>query len=134
MRSASSSLKAIVAPSGRFVGAAWRSSSVYFIWMPKKGRKPGSKPPGDRWFVYLLRCADGTLYTGIAKDVSRRCQQHNAGTASRYTRSRLPVVAVYQEAHASRSLALRREAAIKALTPAQRQKVLDALRKGGGAK
>ncbi|HEV3259313.1 MAG TPA: GIY-YIG nuclease family protein [Gemmataceae bacterium] len=75
--------------------------------MPKKGRKPGSKPPSDRWFVYLLRCADGSLYTGIAKDVDRRCQQHNAGTASRYTRSRLPVVVVYQEVHASRSLALR---------------------------
>ena len=88
--------------------------------MPKKGRKPRPKPPGDRWFVYLLRCADGTLYTGIAKDMSRRCQQHNAGTASRYTRSRLPVVAVYQEAHASRSLALRREAAIKALSRRQK--------------
>ena len=88
--------------------------------MPKKGRNPGSKPPGDRWFVYLLQCADGTLYTGIAKDVSRRCQQHSAGTASRYTRSRLPVVVVYQEGHASRSLALRREAAIKALSRRQK--------------
>jgi predicted GIY-YIG superfamily endonuclease len=88
--------------------------------MPKKGRKPRPNPPGDRWFVYLLRCADGTLYTGIAKDVSRRCQQHNAGTASRYTRSRLPVVVVYQEAHASRSLALRREAAIKSLSRRQK--------------
>ena len=92
--------------------------------MPKKGRKPRPKAPGDRWFVYLLRCADGTLYTGIAKDVSRRCQQHNAGTASRYTRSRLPVVAVYQEAHASRSLALRREAAIKALTRRQKESLI----------
>ena len=88
--------------------------------MPKKGRKPGSKPPGDRWFVYLLRCADGTLYTGIAKDLSRRCQQHNAGTASRYTRSRLPVVVVYQEAHASRSMALKREATIKMLSRRQK--------------
>ena len=88
--------------------------------MPKKGRKPRPKPPGDRWFVYLLRCADGSLYTGIAKDVSRRCQQHNAGTASRYTRSRLPVVVVYQEVHASRSLALRREAAIKSLSRRQK--------------
>ena len=62
----------------------------------------------------MLRCADGTLYTGIANDVSRRRQQHNAGTGSRYTRSRLPVKLVYQEAHASRGSALRREAAIKA--------------------
>jgi len=89
--------------------------------MPKKGRKPKPKPPGDRWFVYLLQCADSTLYTGIAKDVSRRCQQHNAGTASRYTRSRLPVLLVYQEVHATRSLALRREAAIKALSRRQKE-------------
>src|SRR5262245_1893991 len=85
----------------------------------KKGRR-GLKSPGDRWFVYLLRCADGTLYAGITMDVSRRCHQHNAGTASRYTRSRLPVVVVYQEAHANRSLALRREAALKALSRQQK--------------
>jgi predicted GIY-YIG superfamily endonuclease len=100
--------------------AVWRSSIQYFIWMPKKARKPRPKSPGDPWFVYLLRCADGTLYTGIAKDVSRRWQQHNGGTASRFTRSRLPVVVVYQEAHASHSLALRREAAIKALSRQQK--------------
>ena len=92
--------------------------------MPKKGRKPRLNLPGNRWFVYLLRCADGSLYTGIAKDVDRRCQQHNAGTASRYTRSRLPVVAVYREAHASRSLALSREAAIKALTRRQKEALI----------
>ena len=73
--------------------------------MGRKDRRPKAKRPGERWFVYLLRCADGSLYTGIAKDVSRRCQQHNAGTASRYTRTRLPVVVVYQEGHISRSLA-----------------------------
>jgi predicted GIY-YIG superfamily endonuclease len=84
--------------------------------MRSKERRPDAKPSGKGWFVYLLRCADGTLYTGIAKDVSRRCQQHNAGTASRYTRSRLPVELVYQEAHASRGSALRREAVVKALS------------------
>src|ERR1700747_1452033 len=94
--------------------------------MLKKGRKPRPKSPRDRWFVYLLRCADGTLYTGIAKDVDRRCQQHNAGTASRYTRDRLPVVVVYGEAHASRSLALRREAAIKRLSRRQKLALSDA--------
>ena len=88
--------------------------------MLKKSRKPRPKSPSDPWFLYLLRCTDGTLYTGIAKDVSRRCQQHNAGSASRYTSSRLPVVVVYQEAHASHSLALRREAAIKALSRQQK--------------
>lgn len=70
----------------------------------------------ESWFVYLLRCADGSLYTGISTDVPRRLEQHNAGTASRYTRSRLPTVLVYQETQASRSLALKRELAIKALS------------------
>lgn len=73
------------------------------------------KPSADAWFVYILRCADGSLYTGIAKDVNRRCQQHNAGTASRYTRCRLPVKVVYQEPQSDRSSALKREAAIKAM-------------------
>ena len=73
-----------------------------------------------KWFVYLLRCADGSLYTGITKDVKRRSQQHNAGTASRYTRTRLPVRMVYQEAQPSRSAALKREAAIKAMTRAEK--------------
>ncbi len=75
----------------------------------------GRRQAGERWFVYLLRCADDSLYTGIAKDVTRRCQQHNDGTASRYTRSRLPVELVFQETHPSQSSALKREAAIKAM-------------------
>jgi predicted GIY-YIG superfamily endonuclease len=82
--------------------------------LPKKLRTE-SKPDGA-WFVYLLRCADGSLYTGITNDLPRRLEKHNAGIASRYTRSRLPVVLVYQEAQASRSLALKRELAIKALS------------------
>jgi predicted GIY-YIG superfamily endonuclease len=92
--------------------------------MLKKSRKPRPKSSGDLWFVYLLRCADGTLYTGIAKDVNRRCQQHNAGSASRYTRCRLPVVVQYHEVHASRSLALKREAAIKALSRRQKMAMI----------
>ena len=50
-----------------------------------------AKRAAEVWFVYVLRCADGTLYTGITKDLGRRTQQHNAGTASRNTRSRRPV-------------------------------------------
>ena len=88
--------------------------------MAKKDRRPRTKASGDRWFVYMVRCADDSLYTGIAKDVARRCQQHNAGTASRYTRSRLPVVVAYEEVQRSRSLALKREAAIKAMNRRQK--------------
>jgi len=95
--------------------------------MRRKDRRTGTKPSGPSgiaWFVYLLRCADGTLYTGIAKDVNRRCQQHNAGTASRYTRCRLPVELVYHESHASQGSALRREAAIKALPRRQKESII----------
>jgi len=68
------------------------------------------------WFVYILRCADGSLYTGITNDLERRLEQHNAGTASRYTRSRLPVALEYQEEQPNQSMALKRELAIKALS------------------
>jgi predicted GIY-YIG superfamily endonuclease len=78
----------------------------------------------ERWFVYLLRCADGSLYTGITKDVVRRCAQHNAGTASRYTRGRLPVVLMYTEARGSKSEALKRELAIKALSRRQKKSLI----------
>jgi DNA-3-methyladenine glycosylase I len=74
------------------------------------------KPVGDPWTVYILRCAGGSVYTGVTKDVKRRCRQHNDGTASRYTRSRRPTKLVWHEAHPSRSSALKREAAIKAMT------------------
>lgn len=88
------------------------------------------KTSSDPWFVYVIRCADGSLYTGITKDVKRRCQQHNNGTASRYTRSRLPTKLVWQEAHPSQNSALKREAAIKAMT--RRQKIaLIRLKKAG---
>ncbi len=70
----------------------------------------------QHWYVYILRCKDGTLYTGITKDIERRCLQHNAGTASKYTRSRCPVKLVYQEQCIDQSSALKRELAIKAMT------------------
>ncbi|MHB1038470.1 MAG: GIY-YIG nuclease family protein [Pirellulales bacterium] len=79
---------------------------------------------GNDWFVYLLRCGDGSLYTGITKDISRRCGQHNAGIASRYTRSRLPVALVYQEPQASRSVALKREATIKAMSRLEKESLI----------
>lgn len=102
-------------PHGRTVGAAREADAGYFTSMPRKARRPQDRPCADGWFVYLVRCADGSLYTGVATDVDRRCRQHNAGTASRYTRSRRPVELVYREAHPDQSSALKREAAIKAM-------------------
>jgi len=68
------------------------------------------------WFVYMLRCADDTLYTGVSTDVARRVDEHNAGAplGARYTRARRPVVLVFQESAASRGDAQRRELEIKA--------------------
>ncbi|UAA39926.1 GIY-YIG nuclease family protein [Paraneptunicella aestuarii] len=70
----------------------------------------------DKWFVYIVQCADSTLYTGIAKDVAARIDKHNAGTGAKYTRTRRPVVDVYREEAASRSEASKREMQIKALS------------------
>ena len=74
--------------------------------------------------VYILRCADGTLYTGWTNDPERRFAAHNAGTASKYTRSRLPVEPVYIETCADKSAALRREAAIKRLPRAEKLRLI----------
>lgn len=82
--------------------------------------------------MYMVRCADGSLYTGVARDVTRRYKQHNAGTASRFTRSRLPVELIYHEAHPDQSSALRREAAIKAMD--RQEKLAMAQRKKQPAK
>ncbi len=68
------------------------------------------------WFCYLLRCADGTLYCGMTNDLDKRVQTHNAGKAAKYTRVRLPVILVYTEECESRSVALKRELQIKALS------------------
>ena len=73
---------------------------------------------GRRWWVYLLRCRDGTLYTGITTDLARRLAQHTAGTASKYTRSRRPVTMVYRQAAKTHGDALRREIAVKKLSRA----------------
>ena len=68
------------------------------------------------YWVYILRCADGTLYTGCTNDLSRRLSAHNAGKGAKYTRSRRPVELVYREEVPDKSAALRREAAIKGLS------------------
>jgi len=82
------------------------------------------------WFIYMLRCADGSLYTGITTDVVRRVAEHNGDGApgARYTRSRRPVKLVYLEAVASRSEATRREAAIKRLDRERKLALCDSAR------
>ncbi|KXS33553.1 MAG: Excinuclease ABC C subunit domain protein [Candidatus Gallionella acididurans] len=67
------------------------------------------------WSCYILRCADDTLYTGITNDLSKRLAAHNAGTAAKYTKTRIPVEVVFVENCADRSAALKRELQIKSL-------------------
>ncbi len=89
----------------------------------KKTKAPAitkSGQPKPRWLVYLLRCRDGSLYTGITNDLPKRLKVHAAGKASRYTRSRLPVTLAYTEPQRSHSEALKREAAIKKLSRPQK--------------
>ena len=80
------------------------------------------------WFVYMLRCADNSLYTGITTDVIRRVDEHNGlgakGAGAKYTRVRQPVELVYQEQLASRSEAGRREAALKKLSKKDKEKLV----------
>ena len=78
----------------------------------------------EEYIVYMLRCCDGSLYTGITNDAERRLAAHNAGTASKYTRTRCPVEMVYAERAADRSEASRREAQIKRLTREQKLKMI----------
>jgi predicted GIY-YIG superfamily endonuclease len=68
------------------------------------------------WTLYIVRCRDGSLYTGITNDLERRLSMHDAGTGARYTRGRGPVKLVYREACPDRSVASKREAAVKRLS------------------
>ena len=74
-----------------------------------------ASPPGAKWLCYILRCADGTLYTGITNDLEKRIHAHNTGSASKYTRGRMPVELMFVECCADKSSALKREMDIKNL-------------------
>ncbi len=82
----------------------------------------------SRWYVYILRCADNSLYTGVTKDYERRLAEHNLDSkkAAKYTRARRPVVMVYVELASNRSNACQREASIKRLTSAQEESLVSA--------
>ncbi|MDI1250967.1 MAG: GIY-YIG nuclease family protein [Lacunisphaera sp.] len=81
-------------------------------------------PKRKRASVYILRCADGTYYTGTAKDVAARQAVHNAGQGAKYTRPRLPVRVVWSEGPMSLTRALRREYQLKQLTRPQKQALI----------
>jgi predicted GIY-YIG superfamily endonuclease len=84
--------------------------------MKRRGRK--------EWTVYILRCGDGSLYTGIAKDVQARVKQHREGRGATYTRTRLPVKLLYQQEGLTHSKALIREAHIKAMSRSKKEEII----------
>lgn len=94
-----------------------------------KGGKGQAAPtpaaaPGAVWSLYILECSDGSFYTGVTTDIDRRLREHQAGTASRYTRTRRPVALVYQEECGTRSRALEREYAVKSLRRGRKKELV----------
>ena len=81
------------------------------------------------WYVYILRCGDGTLYTGITDDVDRRLAVHRSGKGAKYTRGRGPLEVVYTQEVPDKSAALKREIAIKKLTRQEKERLIKEVQK-----
>ena len=79
---------------------------------------------GQNWHLYILRCADGTLYTGITTDVDKRFEAHCAGKGAKYTRGRGPLTLVYREECGDHSSALKRELEIKKLPRPEKERLI----------
>ena len=80
------------------------------------------------WYVYMLRCGDGTLYTGITDDIAKRLSAHQAGKGAKYTRGRGPLELVYTQQLSDKSEALKREYALKQLKKSEKEKLCRAYR------
>lgn len=79
----------------------------------------------DKWYLYILRCGDHTLYTGITTDVEKRLEAHRRGKGAKYTRGRTPLELVYREELESHSLALKREVEVKKLSRTEKEKLIE---------
>ena len=77
------------------------------------------------WYLYILRCKDGSLYTGITTDVEKRLEAHRSGKGAKYTRGRAPLELVHREACGTHSQALKRELAVKAMTRTEKLRMLE---------
>lgn len=78
-----------------------------------------------QWWVYIVRCNDGTLYTGITNNLDKRMVAHNKGQGAKYTATRLPVMLVWSQEYESRSIALKEELRIKSLSRTQKQHIVE---------
>ena len=89
-------------------------------------------PPPASWFLYLIECADGSIYTGIARDVAARYAAHLCGKGARYTRSHPPARLLASQPHPDRSSALKAEYRVKQLTAAEKRLFVAQLSAGAG--
>jgi len=93
-----------------------------------RGMKGRAEPPNPDasvvWHLYILRCGDGSFYTGVTTDIERRVREHQEGKASRYTRTHGPVVLVHEEECGGRSQALSRECAVKSLSRQEKEALI----------
>ena len=80
----------------------------------------------ENWYLYILRCKDNTLYTGITTDVARRLEVHRSGKGAKYTRGRCPLELIYQEHCGTHSEALKRELEIKAMSRKKKEEMVSA--------
>ena len=90
----------------------------------KTAKKAGPAAEACVWSLYILECRDGSFYTGVSTDIDRRFREHQKGTASRYTRTHLPVAIVYREECGSRSAALSRECVVKSLSRTDKEELV----------
>jgi len=97
--------------------------------MAQEGPVTPAEAAGAVWSLYVLECGDGSFYTGVTTDIDRRLREHQEGKASRYTRTRRPVVLAYREECGSRSLALARECAVKSLSRQRKEELIVGLDK-----
>lgn len=94
------------------------------IMKEKEERPAPNAAAGAGWSLYILGCSDGSFYTGVTTDIDNRLRKHQEGTASRYTRTRRPVVLVYQEECGSRSRSLVRECEVKSLSRQRKEELI----------
>jgi putative endonuclease len=101
----------------------------FMVWSALARRRFTRMGDHHDWHVYILRCGDGTLYTGVATDVPARVERHASGRGARYTRGRGPLSLVHVERAGSKGAALRREAAIRKLGRAGKEALIASSRK-----
>jgi len=96
----------------------------------KEGQSARKATAEAIWSLYILRCCDGSFYTGVTTDIGRRLREHEEGKASRYTRTRRPIVLVYQEECGMRSQSLAQECAVKSLRRRRKEELVSGWKSG----